>query len=436
MPREAHRASLFHLLDEPDPARPALEGWFADGALVIEDGVVLEAGAWDDIGPRLPQSIPVTRHPHALIVPGFVDAHVHFPQLDMIASPGAQLMDWLTHYTYPAEERFADPRLARQIADLFLGQLLRHGTTTALVFTTVHRGSVEALFEAALARNMRLIAGKVLMDRNAPAGICDTAETGYQDSRALIRAWHGRGRLSYAVTPRFAPTSSERQLELAGRLLQENPGVRLHTHLSENHEEIAIVRRLFPDCADYVSVYEKFGLVTDQAVFAHGVHLSDSEWQRLGRAGSAIAFCPTSNLFLGSGLFDCQSARHHHVPVGLGSDIGAGTSLSLLQTMNEAYKVAQLRKNPLTVFQLFHMATLGGARTLKLDRQIGNFAPGKEADFLVLDLKATPLLAHRLTRARTPEELLFALAILGDDRMVAQAYVAGNPAWSRPGTMT
>ena len=201
--------------------------------------------------------MPVTHHRDALIVPGFVDAHVHFPQLDMIASHGAQLMDWLTNYTYPVEARFADAGLARQTADFFLDQLLLHSTTTALVFATVHKSSVEALFEAALVRNMRIIAGKVLMDRNAPAGICDTAETGYQDSRALIRAWHGRGRLGYAVTPRFAPTSSERQLELAGRLLTENPGVRLHTHLSENHEEIAIVRRLFPDCADYLGAYEK-----------------------------------------------------------------------------------------------------------------------------------------------------------------------------------
>src|SRR6185312_15055789 len=221
MARQAYRASLFHLPDAPDGGRPPLDGWFADGGLLIEDGVVVEAGAWETIGPRLPRDVPVTRYSHALIVPGFVDAHVHFPQIDMIASHGVQLMGWLTDYTYPVEERFADPQLARQTADFFLDQLLRHGTTTALVFATVHKSSVEALFESALARNMRLIGGKVLMDRNAPAGICDTAETGYRDSQALIRAWHGRGRLGYAVTPRFALTSSERQLELAGRLLSE-----------------------------------------------------------------------------------------------------------------------------------------------------------------------------------------------------------------------
>ena len=393
---------------------------------------MIEAGPWDTIGPRLPRDEKVTRHADALIVPGFIDAHVHFPQIDMIASHGAQLMDWLTNYTSSRPRRFADALLARQTADFFLDQLLRHGTTTALIFATVHKSSVEALFESALARNMRLISGKVLMDRNAPAGICDTAETGYQDSRALIRAWHGRGRLGYAVTPRFAPTSSERQLELAARLLSENPGVRLHTHLSENHEEIAIVRRLFPDCGDYLGVYEKFGLATGHSVFAHGIHLSDSEWQRMKAAGSAIAFCPTSNLFLGSGLFDCETARHHHVPVGLGTDVGGGTSLSLLQTMNEAYKVvAAARAARWMPSSLFYLATLGGAKALKLERQIGNFAAGKEADFLVLDLKATPLIERRLARTRTPEELLFALAIVGDDRMVSETYVAGKRAYSR-----
>jgi guanine deaminase len=431
MARQAYRAQLFHLTAEPDPARAPLECYYPDGLLLVEDGVVLQAGAWDAVGPSLPQDVAVTHCPDTLIVPGFVDAHVHFPQLDIIASHGGQLMDWLTQHTFPAEARFGDPPVAREAADFFLDQLLQHGTTTALVFATVHKVSVEALFESALLRGMRLIAGKVLMDRNAPAELCDTAETGYQDSCDLIHAWHGRGRLGYAVTPRFAPTSSERQLELAGRLLQENPGVRLHTHLSENHDEIATVRRLFPDCGDYLSVYEKFGLATDRSVFAHGIHLSDSEWGRLQRARSAVAFCPTSNLFLGSGLFDCAAARAHHVPVGLGTDVGGGTSLSLLQTMNEAYKVSQLRKTPLDPFQLFYMATLGGAKALGLERQIGNFAPGKEADFLILDLKATPLMARRMARTRELSEILFALAILGDDRAIANTYVAGKLAYSR-----
>jgi guanine deaminase len=431
MARQAYRASVFHLLDEPRIGRPPLETYFEDGALVVEDGLVVEAGAWADIGPHLGRDVAVTRFANSLIVPGFVDAHVHYPQVDIIASPAAKLMDWLTDHTFPAEARFAHREVADETAVFFLDQLLRNGTTSALVFATVHKGSVEALFSAALARNMRIAAGKVLMDRNAPAGISDTAQTGYQDSIALIRQWHGKGRLSYAVTPRFAPTSTERQLELAGRLLVEHPGVLLHTHLSESHDEVAIVKRLFPDCEDYFGVYEKFGLATDRSVFAHALHLSDGEWGRMAKAGSAIAFCPTSNLFLGSGLFDAAAAEHHGVCVGLGTDVGGGTSLSLLQTMNEAYKVGQMRRHAPDPFQLFYLATLGGAKALKMEAQIGNFAHGKEADFVVLDFGATPLLKRRIATTRGPAEKLFALAMLGDDRAVALTYVAGVKAYSR-----
>ncbi|HXC54158.1 MAG TPA: guanine deaminase [Rhizomicrobium sp.] len=431
MARQAYRASVFHLLGDPAAGVPPLETYFDDGVLVVEDGHVVEAGAWRTIGSQLGADVAVTHHPDALIVPGFVDAHVHYPQIDIIASPAAHLLDWLDNHTFPSEMRFADRAVADETAHFFLDQLLRHGTTTALVFPTVHKGSVEALFEAALARNMRLAAGKVLMDRGAPAALCDTAETGYGESLELIRAWHGKGRLSYAVTPRFAVTSSERQLELAGRLLREHPGVLLHTHLAENHEEIAEVRRLFPDCADYLGVYEKFGLATDRSVFAHSLHLSDGEWHRMGEAHSAIAFCPTSNLFLGSGLFDTAKARHHHVCVGLGTDVGGGTSLSLLQTMNEAFKVGQLRRQMIDPFRLFYLATLGGAKALKMDSHIGNFVPGKEADFVVLDPGATPLLKRRTAFARGPAEQLFALAMLGDDRAVMRTYIMGELAYSR-----
>jgi guanine deaminase len=278
---------------------------------------------------------------------------------------------------------------------------------------------------------MRLVTGKVLMDVNAPAGISDTAETGYQESRALIRDWHGKGRLGYAVTPRFALTSSERQLELAGRLLVEHPGVKLHTHLSENHEELAAVRRAFPDCPDYFAVYEKFGLATQHSVFAHCLHLSPSEWARLGKSGAGVAFCPTSNLFLGSGLFNLAAAEAAGARVGLATDVGAGTSLSLLATMNEAFKVCQMQKQACEALKLFYLATLGGARALRLDDRIGNFAPGKEADFLVLDAKALPLLQRRWAHVTTVAEKLFALAILGDDRAVARTYVAGALAHAR-----
>ncbi len=428
---QAYRAAIFHLLDDPAQSGAPLDSYFADGVLVVDDGHVVEAGDWSRIAPTLSADVAVTQFPDALITPGFVDAHVHYPQLDIIASPAAHLLDWLSNHTFPSERRFADRAVADEAAGFFLDQLLRHGTTTALVYATVHRASVEALFEAARTRNMRLASGKVLMDRHAPDGLRDTAEGGERDSADLIRAWHGKGRLSYAVTPRFAVTSSAAQLASAGRLLAQNPGVLMHTHLAENHEEIAEVRRLFPDCADYLGVYEKFGLATDRSVFAHCLHLSDGEWQRMAQAKSAIAFCPTSNLFLGSGLFDMAKARQGGICVGLGTDVGGGTSLSLLQTMNEAFKVGQLRRQMIDPFQLFYLATLGGAKALKMDSHIGNFAPGKEADFVVLDPGATPLLKRRTAYARGAAERLSALAMLGDDRAVARTYVAGALVHSR-----
>jgi guanine deaminase len=429
MARQAFRGSIFHLLDDPSAGEGAAVH-LDDGALIVEDGHVAECGPWDEIAPQL-EGAPVQRFADGLIVPGFIDSHVHFPQLDIIASPGANLLQWLSAYAFPAESRYHHQDVAAEAARFFLDQLLANGTTTALVFATAHKVSAEALFAEAFRRNMRIATGKVLMDRSAPAGICDTAETGYMESRALIHAWHGKGRLGYAVTPRFALTSSERQLELAGRLIAEHPGVKLHTHLSENHEELAAVRRDFPDCADYFAVYEKFGLATPQSVFAHCLHLTPQEWVRLGRSGAGVAFCPTSNLFLGSGLFNLAAAETAGVRVGLASDVGAGTSLSLLATMNEAFKVCQLHKRSTGAFKLFYLATLGAARALRLDDKIGNFAKGKEADFLLLDAKALPLLQRRWQYAKSIEEKLFALAMLGDDRAVARTYVAGALAHTR-----
>lgn len=429
MTRHAYRGTLFHLLDDPD-AGPDAAVLHEDGCLIVEDGHVAEAGPWAEIQPLL-KGAPVEHFRDSLIVPGFIDAHVHFPQVDIVASPGEHLLHWLSAYAFPAESRFHHAEVAAETASFFLDQLLANGTTTALVFATAHKVAAEALFAEAFRRNMRLITGKVLMDVNAPAGISDTAETGYMESRALIRDWHGKGRLGYAVTPRFALTSSERQLELAGRLLADHPGVKLHTHLSENLDELAAVKRAFPDCADYFAVYEKFGLATPHSVFAHCLHLSPSEWVRLGKAGSAVAFCPTSNLFLGSGLFNLAAAEAAGVRVGLATDVGAGTSLSLLATINEAYKVCQLQKRPISAFKQFYLATLGAARSLRLDDKIGNFAPGKEADFLVLDANSLPLLSRRWAQATTIKERLFALAFLGDDRAVAHTYVAGQLAHSR-----
>ena len=430
MARRAYRASIFHLLGEPSAQDPATQAeYFEDGVLIVEDGHIAGVGAWDDLATQLAGA--TVERIGGLLVPGFVDSHVHFPQVDIVASAGSHLLKWLSDYTFPAEVRFHHKDVAAETARFFLDQLLRNGTTTALVFATAHKVSAEALFEEALARNMRIITGKVLMDKNAPAGISDTAETGYQESRALIRTWHGKGRLGYAVTPRFALTSSERQLELAGRLLTEFPGVRLHTHLSENVEELAAVRRMFPDCPDYFAVYEKFGLATQSSVFAHCVHLSPGEWKRFGESGAGVAFCPTSNLFLGSGLFDLSAAHSVGARVGLGTDVGAGTSLSILATMNEAYKVCQLRSHAVDVFKLFYLATLGGARTIGLGDRIGNFETGKEADFIVLDAKTLPLLGRRLAYAAKLPERLFAFAMLGDDRAVLRTYIAGELAYTR-----
>lgn len=424
------RGRVFHLLG--DPAKTDTAAWehWDDGALVVEARRVREIGLWSAVDGRYP-GVAVERLDNALIVPGFIDSHVHFPQLDIIGGHGAQLLDWLERYAFPAEKKFADPVYAREAAGVFLHALLSHGTTSALVFATVHKHSVEALFEAALARNMRIIAGKVLMDRNAPEALQDTAESGYSDSKALIEQWHGRGRLGYAITPRFAHTSSPEQLDAAGRLLREQPGVLMHTHISESHAEVAQVRSDFPNAPDYLGAYEAHGLIGDRSVLAHCVHLSDSEWSRMAKAGAAAAFCPSSNLFLGSGLFDLASAEKHGVEVGLASDVGGGTSLSMLEIMDDAYKVSQLRRRPLDAFKSFYLATLGAARALKIDTHVGNFAPGKEADFLVLDLGATPALSRRLQSETDIADILFALMILGDDRTIARTYVAGELAYER-----
>jgi guanine deaminase len=371
------------------------------------------------------KGVELSEYRDALITPGFIDSHIHYPQTGMIASYGEQLLDWLNTYTFPTERQFEDKAHAADVAGIFLKELLRNGTTTALVFGSVHRQSVDAFFEAAEALNLRMIAGKVLMDRNAPDYLTDTAESGYAESKALIERWHGKGRLHYAVTPRFAPTSSPEQLSLAGKLLGEYPDLYMHTHLSENRQEIEWVKQLFPERSGYLDVYDHYQLIGPRAVFAHGVHLCDDECQRLAETGSAVAFCPTSNLFLGSGLFDLAKLERHGVRVGLGTDVGAGTSFSQLQSLNEAYKIMQLQGKKLDPFKSLYLATLGGAQALYLDDKIGNFECGKDADFVVLDYKATPLIDYRLQQATSLAEKLFALCMLGDDRAIKQTFAAG-----------
>ena len=420
----AHRGEILHFLADPATHDDAY-AHHPDGALIIADGYVKECGDAQKILPRY-DDIKVIAHPHSLIVPGLVDAHVHYPQCEVVAAYGAQLLDWLTRHTYPAEARFGEPQHAAKIADLFLDELLRNGTTTALVFGTVHPQSVDAFFAAAEARKLRMICGKVMMDRNAPAELCDTPQSAADDSRALIKRWHGKARLGYAVTPRFAPTSSPAQLQIAGELLAENPSVHLHTHLAESPRECEWVGKLFPDCRDYVDVYDRYNLLGRRSVFAHGIHLTDREWSRLAATESNLAHCPTSNLFIGSGLFALRKADENKVRVALGTDIGGGDSFSLLRTINEAYKIQQLQQQNLSPTRALYLATLGAARALNLHDHIGNFATEKEADFITLNYHATPFIKFRSDACKTFEEKLFALLMLGDDRAVSGVWVMGK----------
>ena len=399
-----------------------------DALIVSEGGLITAFGPYDEARERLPDGLHVTRYEDALLCAGFVDAHNHYVQTEIIGAFGSQLIDWLEHYTFVEEQRFADKDYADTIAERFFDELLRNGTTTAVTFCATYPQSVDAFFEESARRGTRMIGGKVLMDRNAPEGLLDTVETSYRDSKALIDKWHGHGRNLYAITPRFAPTSTPEQLEMAGALWKESPGTYLHTHISENAREVEWVRSLFPERVDYLDVYDHYGLVGPRSVLAHGVHLTERERARVHEAGAGLVHCPTSNLFLGSGLFHVHAAKDPARPllVGLGTDIGAGTTFSLLATMNEAYKVGELASYPMDAVKSFYLATLGGADALGLADRIGSLEVGKEADFIVLDPSATPLMARRNARVESTEELMFVLSILGDDRAVAAVYVGGE----------
>jgi guanine deaminase len=438
-PVQGIRGAILDFIDDPfyRTEQEAVR-YIPDGILLIKDGYIDRVEAFENVQGQL-DDVPVVHYPGKLIMPGLIDTHIHYPQTEMIAAYGEQLLEWLNTYTFPTEGKFRDKSYAAKVAGLFLDELLRNGTTTALVFAAVFPESVDAFFEAAESRNLRMIAGKVMMDRHAPTDLCDTAESSYHDSKALIQKWHKKGRLLYAVTPRFAGTSTEAQLKQAARLLQEFPDVYLHTHLSENVNEVAWIQTLFPQHQGYLDVYDQSGLVTDRSIFAHGVQLTEEEFQRLSQARSAISFCPTSNLFLGSGLFKIERAKSSESPikVGLGTDVGAGTSFSLLQTANEAYKVAQLRSQKLSAFQALFLATLGGARALNLQDRLGNFESGKEADLIVLDPAATPVMRFR-NGIDLPQSLAgmcdraFSLIIMGDDRAIHATYIMGELAYQKP----
>ena len=407
----------------------------SDAIVVMADGRILDFGPAQQVAARIPAGTPVTHYADALITAGFVDAHVHYPQTEIIASYGKQLLDWLSAYTFPAEQAFAQPEHARRVAKFFLQECLRVGTTTSAVFCTVHPGSVDAFFGEAEALGMRMLAGKVLMDRNAPEALCDTVQSGYDDSKAALLRWHDRGRLLYCVTPRFAATSSPAQLDAASALWREHPGTYLQSHIAENRNEMAWVKELFPDRSGYLDVYDHHGALGPRAIYGHGIWLNESELARCHETGTAIAHCPTSNTFLGSGLFKLHEARKaaRSVRVALATDIGGGTRFSMLATMHEAYKVAQLNGQALTAAQAFYLATRGGAHALYLDDRIGSVAPAMEADVVVLDLKSTPLIACRMQHCRDLTEALFVQMTLGDDRAVRATYVAGRLAYDRDG---
>jgi guanine deaminase len=427
MTRRLLRGRVLGFLREPQGAEDTgAFRYHEDGAVLIDGGRIEAVGDHDAVAPRAGDAERIDHRPH-LICPGFIDAHIHAPQVQVIASWGAQLIDWLNTYTFPAETAFADPDHAEAMAGRFLDLLLDHGTTTAAAFCSVHPGSADALFAAAERRGMRMIAGKVLMDRNAPDGLRDCPRSGYDDTKALIARWHGRGRALYAITPRFAITSSPAQLEAAGALAREHPEAYVQTHLSENHAEIRLTAELYPEARDYLDVYERHGLLGPRTLLGHAIHLSDRERAAIAASGARPVFCPTSNLFLGSGLFDDAALRSAGALSAIATDVGAGTSYSMLATLAEGYKILQLQGQKLHPLRAFYWITRGNAAALGLDDHIGTLEPGTEADLVVLDARATPAMALRMEAADSLAEELFVLQILGDDRAIAETYVAGEP---------
>lgn len=425
-----YRASILHFSSEtltPDTDYT----FYDDGALVTRNGKILDLGFYSELKDKYAKQ-SITDYRGKLLVPGLIDTHVHLPQTEMIGSYGEQLLAWLESYTFPTEAKFSNPEYARLIAKAFLSQLFSNGTTTAMVYASVHKISAEALFEVAAEKNAKLIVGKVCMDRNCPTNLQDTAASSQKQSAELIEKWHGHKRLSYAITPRFAPTSSAAQLAALGELVKQYPDVYVQTHLSENKSEIEWVKRLFPQFDHYLDVYDHFNMVHNKSVFGHCLHLDQHEWAMLKDKKATIAFCPSSNLFLGSGLFDLNKALDNNIKLSLATDIGGGTSFNMLRTMGEAYKVCQLNHTKLSPLQGFYMMTQGSACALELTDSIGNLNVGTDADFVVLDPKFNSLCELRTESCYSeglindPIDIIFALSILADERATSATYVAGQ----------
>ncbi|WP_103258021.1 guanine deaminase [Tabrizicola aquatica] len=408
---------------DPFAEGPAAARILTDGAVAIDGSRIAAVGSAADLRARYPQA-RVHDHGRKLISAGFIDAHVHYPQTAIIASWGKRLIDWLNTYTFPEEMRFSDPAYAAEIANRYLDLVLQRGTTTVCSYATIHPASVDAIFTAAQSRGMRVFAGKTCMDRNAPEGLRDTARSAYDDSKRLLEKWHGQGRLSYVITPRFSPTSTPEQLAALGALWREYPDCLMQTHLSEQTDEIAWVRDLFPQSRDYLDTYEAQGLLREGAVYGHAIHLTDRERARLIEAGASLVHCPTSNTFIGSGLFDMSLASH--LRVGLATDTGGGSNFSMLPTMAAAYEVAQLRGQSLHPAHLWWLATQGSARALRVEDRIGNIAPGMEADLIVVDLASTPAIEQATRRATDLWQQLFPTIMMGDDRAITEVWVNGK----------
>ncbi|MGC1779982.1 MAG: guanine deaminase [Xanthobacteraceae bacterium] len=424
----AIRGRLLTFLRAPEGANDSGSyRYIPDGIVLVRDGRIDAVAPAAELASRLPPAIPIDRYPDALILPGFIDTHIHFPQTQVIASYGAQLLEWLEKYTFVEEQKFGDPAHAARIAEFFLDELARNGTTTAVAYCSAHPDSADALFTAASRRGVGVIAGTAIMNRNGPDGLLEPARDAIAASRQLIRHWHRNGRLRYAITPRFAITSTDEQLAAAGALLEEFPTVLMQTHLAENHDEIAAVRRLFPKDPSYTAVYARFGLLGPRSLMGHCIHLDDGEVALLADSRSVAVFCPTSNLFIGSGLFNYERLAKSGVRIALATDVGGGTSYSMLRTSAEAYKVMQLQGQTLPALVAFDLMTRGNAAAIGLENEIGAIAGGHFADLVVLDARATPAMAHRMEVARGLEDELFVLVTMGDDRAVRQTYVAGRP---------